>query len=190
MKLGMRPRLVRGAAIERAITAPVLRTGRLILRPYRMDDAERWYEIQSSPDVRSYTSWPDRTSAESRSHLKHRTQHVVLKQADDFLALAIEFNGELVGDLGLHLRSVSPSTRFAEISWILHPDSYGQGLAAEAATAMMQFAFAKVHVRWLVAIIDPANTASIALATGLGFTQLDSVEGALTFVASKPPNDN
>ncbi|WP_341953792.1 GNAT family N-acetyltransferase [Salinibacterium sp. TMP30] len=187
MNLFPRPRLIRGSALERAISAPTLHTQRLVLRPHRMDDAQRWQEIESSPDVRAYTSWPKRTAAESRTHLKHRTKHVELKQADDFLALAIEHDGKLVGDVGLHLRSVSPSTRFAEISWILHPDSYGHGYAAEAATAVMEFAFAEVQIRWLVAIVDPANAASITLASRLGFTQLDNVEGALTFVASGPP---
>jgi RimJ/RimL family protein N-acetyltransferase len=187
LKLNARPRFLRGAALAQPIIAPTLHTERLVLRPHHMDDAKRWYEIQSSPDVRTYTSWPDRTRTQSRVHLKHRTKHVVLKQADDFLALAIEHDGTLIGDVALHLRSVSPSTRFAEMSWILHPDSYGHGYAAEASAALMELAFTKLQARWLVALVDRANTASITLAERLGFTQLDNVGDSLTFVASHPP---
>jgi RimJ/RimL family protein N-acetyltransferase len=187
MKINTRPRFLRGAGVAHAVAAPTVHTERLVLRPHRMEDAERWYAIQSSSGVRAYTSWPDRTRAQSRAHLKHRTKHVVLKQADDFLALAIEHDGTLIGDVALHLRSVSSSTRFAEMSWILHPDSYGHGYAAEASAALMEFAFVELEVRWLVALVDPANTASITLAERLGFMQLDNVGGSLTFVASHPP---
>src|SRR5664279_3107474 len=183
MHFVQRPRFARGASIDHAITAPVLETERLVLRPHRIDDASRWYEIQSSPDVYTYTSWPKRTEAQSRIHLKHRMKHVVLKQADDFMALAIEHEGELIGDVSLHLRSVAPSSRAAEISWILHPDHYGRGFAAEAAAAMMNFAFDRVNVQWLVAVVDSKNPASIKLAKRLGFRQISQDGNSLSFVA-------
>jgi aminoglycoside 6'-N-acetyltransferase len=151
-----------------------------------MDDAARWHEIQSSPDVRAYTSWPERTAAESRTHLKHRTKHVVLRRADDFLALAIEHDGQLVGDVALHLRSVSPTTRFVEISWILHPEHYGHGFAREAAEELMNFAFERAAARWIVAVIHPHNAPSIALASSLGFTQVSTTDDSLCFIAGTP----
>jgi RimJ/RimL family protein N-acetyltransferase len=73
------------------------------------------------------------------------------------------------------------------MSWILHPDSYGHGYAAEASAALMELAFTKLQARWLVALVDRANTASVTLAERLGFTQLDNVGDSLTFVASHPP---
>jgi L-amino acid N-acyltransferase YncA len=51
----------------------------------------------------------------------------------------------------------------------------------------MELAFTKLQARWLVALVDRANTASVTLAERLGFTQLDNVGDSLTFVASHPP---
>lgn len=165
------------------IVAPTIVTDRLTLRPHLIEDATRWYEIQSSPDVRKFTSWPQRNRVESYAHLVHRTKHVTLRQANDFLALGIERDGVLIGDVSLHLRSVSLSSRTAEISWILHPDSYGHGYAREAAEAMMEFAFTEVNIQWLVAVIDESNIASIALAERLGFRPMSRDGAEVSFVA-------
>ena len=183
MKLGFRPRFLRGSSLEHVAHAPTLRTERLVLRPHRLEDAARWYEIQSSPDVLAYTSWPQRDEAESRIHLKQRTKQVVLKQANDFLALAIEHDGKLIGDVALHLRSIISTSRTAEISWILHPDHYGHGFAAEAASAMMEFAFERVQIQLLVAVIEAPNAASIVLAERLGFRKMAHDGDSLGFVA-------
>ncbi|GHD83393.1 RimJ/RimL family protein N-acetyltransferase [Salinibacterium amurskyense] len=183
MKLSLRPRFVRGPSMDRVVNAPTLATDRLTLRPHRIEDAARWYEIQSSPDVHKFTSWPERSRSESYAHLLHRTKHVKLLQANDFLALAIERDGQLLGDVSLHLRSVSLSSRTAEISWILHPDAYGQGYAREAAEAMMEFAFNEAKIQWLVAVIDQSNQASIALAKRLGFRAMSRDGDELSFVA-------
>jgi len=185
MKLSLRPRFMRGPAMDRAISAPTIVTDRLTLRPHRAADASRWYEIQSSPDVRKFTSWPQRNRVESHTHLVHRTKHVTLRQANDFLALGIERDGELIGDVALHLRSVSLSSRTAEISWILHPDAYGQGYAREAAEAMMEFAFTEVRIQWLVAVIDASNEASIALAKRLGFRAMSRDDAEISFVTGR-----
>jgi len=183
MKLSLRPRFVRGPSMDRVVNAPTLVTDRLTLRPHRIDDAARWYEIQSSPDVHKFTSWPKRSRSESYAHLLHRTKHVKLLQANDFLALAIEHEAQLIGDVAIHLRSVSLSSRTAEISWILHPDAYGQGYAREAAEAMMEFAFADANIQWLVAVIDETNDASVGLAKRLGFRAMSRDGTELSFVA-------
>ncbi|TQO19469.1 RimJ/RimL family protein N-acetyltransferase [Rhodoglobus vestalii] len=183
MRSSLRPRFLRGSSLKHTVQAPTLHTERLVLRPHRIADAARWYEIQSSPDVLAYTSWPERDAAQSRIHLKERTRHVVLKQANDFLALAIEHDGQLIGDVGLHLRSIVSTSRTAEISWILHPEHYGHGFAAEATSAMMNFAFEQVQIQFLVAVIEAPNAASIVLAERLGFQKMAHDGDSLGFVA-------
>ncbi|MBH0055010.1 GNAT family N-acetyltransferase [Salinibacterium sp. SWN139] len=179
-----RPRLMRGASLPVPVEAPVIHTERLTLRPFSMADSDRWFEIQSDPQVRAFTSWPERNREESRRHLKNRTHHVLLKQADDFLALAVEHDGILIGDVSLHLRSVETVTRSAEISWILHPDSQGHGYAFEAARAMLELAFTRLEARVIFALVHPTNTASMALAQKLGFTPFDGSDGEIIFVST------
>ena len=56
-----------------------------------------------------------------------------------------------------------------EIGYILHPDAWGQGLATEALTAVIDHVFATRDVETLTADVDPGNLASIRLLERLGF---------------------
>ncbi|MGK9147640.1 GNAT family N-acetyltransferase [Plantibacter flavus] len=164
-----RPRLLRGPRIEQPVDARPIQTPRLLLRRHELRDAESWYRIQSSPDVLAHLPWPARDRAASREHLRHRTGHTRLWQSGDFLALAIEHGGRLIGDVSLHLRQVRTADRSAEIGWVLDPAAGGHGYATEAAGAMLDLAFEQVRATVVTAVIEPENTASIALAERLGF---------------------
>lgn len=167
--LPRRPRWLRGPRLSQPVHAPFLRTERLILRPHRRTDAAAWHAIQSEPSVLEYLPWPRRTRRQSYRHLVHRTRHVTLVQADDFLALAVVHDGRLIGDVSLHLRDVAAEVRSAEIGWIVGPEWEGRGYAREAATAMLDLALGELGARQVTAVMDPANTRSIALAERLGF---------------------
>lgn len=164
-----RPRFLRGASLERAVDAPVISTARLILRPHRISDADDWCRIQSSPEVLQYLQWPKRDRPSSRRHLEHRTRHTQLRQTDDFLALAIDLDGRLIGDVSLHLRTVSAATRSVEIAWLLDPRVLGHGYATEAAVAVLDLAFHTVEAKWVTALVQSDNTRSLALAERLSF---------------------
>jgi RimJ/RimL family protein N-acetyltransferase len=55
-----------------------------------------------------------------------------------------------------------------EIGWRLHPHAWGQGYATEAGQAALAAAWNALEADRIVAIIDPGNTPSIAVATRLG----------------------
>jgi RimJ/RimL family protein N-acetyltransferase len=55
-----------------------------------------------------------------------------------------------------------------EIGWWLDPDAQGQGIATEAATAIRDEAFGRLHARQIVARLQPRNHASERVATRLG----------------------
>jgi RimJ/RimL family protein N-acetyltransferase len=169
-----RPRFARGPRTERPFDAPVIHTSRLVLRQHRMPDADDWFALQSEPSVREFLPWPERDRRHSARHLRDRTRHTRLWQADDFLALAVEKDGRLIGDVSLHLRTVDADARSAEIGWVLHPDHSGAGYATEAASAMLDFAFQEVGARWVVAVTDARNIPSVRLAKRLGFVEVRS----------------
>jgi RimJ/RimL family protein N-acetyltransferase len=172
---------MRGARTETPFDAPRIRTDRLVLRAHRMTDADDWYALQSEPAVIEFLPWPERDRRHSARHLKDRTRHTRLWQANDFLALAVELDGRLIGDVSLHLRSVKPSTRSLEIGWVLHPDYAGAGYATEAADAMLDFAFDVVRAHWVTAVTHPRNIPSVGLAKRLGFVEVrrDATEEVL-----------
>jgi len=161
--------MLRGTRIETPLDAPTIHTARLTLRPHRLTDADAWYAIQRDPMVLEFLAWPRRTRAESFQHLKDRTRHTRLLQSNDLLALAIERDGRLIGDVSLHLRTVSADVRSAEIGWLLGSAHTGEGIATEAGDAMLDLAFGRLGAHRVYAVIDGRNHKSLALASRLGF---------------------
>jgi RimJ/RimL family protein N-acetyltransferase len=185
LSLPRRPRFLRGAHLPSPVEAPVLRTQRLVLRPHRMSDSEPWARIENDPAIRGNLHWPVRTEREVRSHLRERTRSTVLWQANDFLALAVELDGQIIGDVSMHLRTVAPETRSAEVGWLQLPEYRGHGYATEAAEALLGFAFQTVGARWATAIIDADNESSMALARRLGFDRISETGRKVTFLTTE-----
>lgn len=164
-----RPRVLRGPALDDPLVAPVLGTDRLLLRPYRAEDAVDWLAIEADEQVRSGLGWPLRTERQALDHFRARTHHVALSQADDFLALAVECDGHVIGDVSLHLRTLAEETRSVEIGWLQRSDRCGHGYATEAAQAALDLAFGRLRAVIVVAVIDRTNDPSARLARRLGF---------------------
>jgi len=186
--LPKKPRVLRGPRLPKPVDAPVITTPRLRLRPYTMDDFHPWLRMHRQRDTTEYLHWPDDDLAAIREHLRARTRQTRLWQADDFLALAIEVDGDYAGEVSLHLRSVRAGTRMVEAGWVLDRRFTGRGLAAEAAAALLEFAFRTVGARIAIAVIDAENVASIALAERLGFQQASAGDGERTYalLAAQP----
>lgn len=172
-----RPRFMRGPRIADPVRSPVIRTERLLLRPHRLADAAIWYAWESDPNVIEFLSWPLRTRTESFIHLMHRTRHTRLEQLNDFLALGIEYQGRLVGDVSLHLRSIEPDARRLETGWLVGPEWQGRGFAREAAEAALGLAFERMHAVEVEAVMAMGNEASRVLATRLGFEEVGERDG-------------
>jgi ribosomal-protein-alanine N-acetyltransferase len=58
-----------------------------------------------------------------------------------------------------------------EVGWRLHPSFWGNGYATEGGCAALAAASAHLGLTRLIAVIDPANAPSIAVATRLGFSR-------------------
>lgn len=167
------------------VDAPVLHTARTTLRPHRMADVEAWHDLHGDPETRRYLEWPERDLAAARWHLLGRIRRTRLWQTDDFLALAIEVEGRLAGDVSLHLRSVRAASRSVEIGWVLAREFTGMGLATEAVRAVLGFAFDEVCANLVFAEIHTENRASIALAERLGFALAAHDEKLASYVLTR-----
>ncbi|NYF12138.1 RimJ/RimL family protein N-acetyltransferase [Pseudoclavibacter sp. JAI123] len=122
--------------------------------------------------MREFLAWPDRNRQQARAHLRVRMRSKILHRADDFMALALELDGRVIGDISLHLRAVASEVRGVEVGWVLHPDFQGKGYATEAAAAVARFAFEAVRARMVFAVVDPRNRESFRLARRLGFVEM------------------
>jgi RimJ/RimL family protein N-acetyltransferase len=133
-------------------------TERLILRRAREDDLEAMHTVLSSPQATRYWSTPPHeTLEETRTWLASMIASAP-GQRDDFV---VEHQGRVIGKAGCY--------QLPEIGYILHPDSWGRGLAAEALAAVIPHIFAHYPIPALTADVDPRNTRSIRLLERLGF---------------------
>jgi RimJ/RimL family protein N-acetyltransferase len=180
-----RPRVLRGPALDEPVVAPVLGTARLLLRPYGPADVVDWLALESDDRVRDGLGWPHRTERQAVEHLRARQHHVVLSQAGDFLVLAVELDGHVIGDVSLHLRSVAEETRSVEIGWLQRSDRCGHGFATEAAEAVLALAFGMLGAVLVTAVVDRGNEASARLARRLGFRVAGVTERRTTWLLAR-----
>ncbi|MBN0588537.1 GNAT family N-acetyltransferase, partial [Pseudomonas aeruginosa] len=82
------------------------------------------------------------------------------------LAVEIQANGALAGDVGIHFLDHG---RQAELGMTFSPAYQHQGYAREAMRAVMALLFEQLAYHRLTAVVDTRNTGAIKLLEGLGF---------------------
>jgi ribosomal-protein-alanine N-acetyltransferase len=80
------------------------------------------------------------------------------------LVYAIILHGCVVGNCELNLRSQDQG----EISYALHPDYWGQGMATAAARQLVRLGFGEHDLHRIFATCDPRNIAPAAILRRLG----------------------
>lgn len=136
---------------------------RLRMRPQSVDDAEALFDALSDVDLMRYwSSAPHRCIDETRAYLGDRVGD--LKWRGWTMALA--HDGRAIGTLGAG--EVRPGV--VEIGYLLARPYWGQGLAREAVSCLLDLLFVDEGWRRACADTDPDNEASNALLRALGFT--------------------
>lgn len=148
-----------------------LRTDRLILRPHRDDDLDDLLRFHSDPEVVRYVPWPVRDRAATQIALQAKKDKGILTEPGQWLVLAIELadSATVIGEV--LLKWSSDEHRQGELGFALGRDFHGQGLAAEAANAMLRLGFDDLALHRIIAVCIEENTASARLLQRLGFTR-------------------
>lgn len=149
-----------------------LTTERLALRPLREDDAEDVWRYQQLPEVLRYIPWPTWSKREAVAHTRKRASWRRLEADGDAIIFAIQLPqtstepGRVIGDVMLRVDRAEHAG--LEIGWVVHPAFHGRGLAREAASAVLAFAFAELGAHRVQATLDARNEASARLCERLG----------------------
>lgn len=146
-----------------------LTTERLTLRAFVESDVDDVLSYHSQPQVARYLlGGPlDRDGAVAKVE-RHRAQRGLDTPARA-VAVAVEHDGRVIGDIGIWLTDESPSK--AEVGWVFCPRHQGQGLATEAVSAFIAAVFASHPLHRLEAQMDARNAASGRLCERLGMTR-------------------
>jgi [ribosomal protein S5]-alanine N-acetyltransferase len=141
-------------------------TRRLIIRPFTAADFEAIHAVWSDPEVMGAVPSQayDRQKSWARlsGKLGHQARHGFSKWA-----VAEKASGAVIGECGVHYLEGGPDI---ELGYKLARAYWGQGLAAEAAQACLDWALAERPER-VVAIVDPANIRSARVLDKIGMVR-------------------
>jgi RimJ/RimL family protein N-acetyltransferase len=153
-----------------------IETARLLLRPIDpATDVDAMHAYQSLPEVCRYVPYSPQTRDQVAARLadpaKVRATLLVPGPGQAiFLAVVVRESRELVGDVMLAWKDETN----AEIGYVINPRHHGQGIATEAAAALLRLAFDPQHglgIHRVIARIDQRNPASAAVLRKVGMRQ-------------------
>jgi RimJ/RimL family protein N-acetyltransferase len=142
---------------------PPLRSGDLVLRPWRLDDAPALVDAWADPEIQRWTAVPTRRDVEHAERWISGDEE--RRRRDLSLDLVVERHGEVVGEVGLS--SIDRSAGTAEIGWWTAVGHRRQGIASSAAGLLVAWASSTLGLA-LVARCDDANPGSVAVAQRAG----------------------
>src|SRR5205085_1783556 len=114
-----------------SLTVPTLETERLIIRPWREQDAEDMYEYSSDLEVTRHAMWlPDK----SLEDVRHGIADAILRYEREpwiYLGIELKENSKFIGSVGF--TQWNRTDRRAEFGFALNRDYWGKGITTEAA---------------------------------------------------------
>lgn len=143
-------------------TCPRLETERLVLRPWRRDDFERYAEMFAAPETR-HIGGPLTLGDAWRRFLQMPGAWAL--QGFAMFAIEDKASGRFMGQAGPWQPYGWPGT---EVGYALHPEAWGKGYATEACAAAIDWAFDTLGWTDVIHSIDQANVASQNVARRLG----------------------
>jgi len=147
----------------------ILETPRLILRHQVPADLDDLWALYCDPEITKYIPDAPRTREEAREELEwHMNGHhrnpdlglwaTIRKETDKF-----------IGRCGLLPWTIEDQQE-VEVAYTIARSYWGQGLATEAAQAILQYGFEILNLSRLVSLIEPENIASQRVAEKIGMT--------------------
>ncbi len=141
---------------------------RLYLTPLTEENAKEVFSYRSDKATNAYQSWIPEQLVEVKKWISKLDQHKFNTHGtwSQFGILELRTN-KLVGDLGIHF--IGSENRQIELGCTLNKLYHGKGYATEIMYAVISYLFSELNKHRIMASIDPANKASIALVERLGF---------------------
>lgn len=145
-----------------------IRTERLLLLPFREEDEESLHRLWNNPEVRRYLWDGKPVSRETvADQIQKSEQGFSESGCGHFTIRRLEDPGNVMGFVGLGKIKDSDEV---EILYALHPSHWQQGLATEAARAILRYGFNEVGLDEILAGADAPNSASFQVMERVGMS--------------------
>jgi RimJ/RimL family protein N-acetyltransferase len=147
-----------------------LRTLRLVLRPWQLDDELAAHAIYGSPEV---TRWlcPALPPIVDGTEMRRVLGSWIAESDETGLplgrwAITDKDSGGVIG--GVALLPLPPGGTDLEIGWQVSPNAWGYGYGAEAGHAVAHQAFENLSISEVFAVVRPGNRRGMATARRVG----------------------
>ena len=139
----------------------MIRTKRLMIRPFTASDAADLYEYLSNPAIYEY----EPGEPISIDHAMHLSQERAA--TTDFWAMELADSGKMIGHI--YFKQIEPhELRTWELGYIVNPAYQGEGYATEAIAALLRKEFKEKQIHRVFANCNPENLASWKLLERVG----------------------
>jgi len=176
--------------VEGGDCSTVITTDRLVVRPWRLKEAARFFDIYRRPEIVRWIGAEPMQSVREAIEMIERG-HARLRADPRFGAWAVVDRSSGVPVGGVILKPLPDGEGEVEIGWQLHPDSWGNGFASEAARAVLKRGFADgLPEVWAVMYLDNHRSAAVCRRIGmqlLGITRRWYHEPSLLFWKGSRP---
>ncbi|MYA34279.1 MAG: GNAT family N-acetyltransferase [Gemmatimonadales bacterium] len=151
-----------------------MRTARLLLRPHRLEDVDDIFEFARDPEWGRYLTAP---MPYLREHAVEFVEDRIRTSRDLWPVWAMVLEERVVGGIGIEI-DVDYAT--GALGYSLAREHWGRGLTAEAARAVVDWAFRERGLAKVYAYADARNTASLRVMEKLGMTREGTLRGHRT----------
>ena len=153
-----------------------LETDRLVIRPWKNEDLNGFYEYASVDIVGEMAGWKPHKSMEETQEIL--TMFIADKKT---FALELKENNKVIGSIGLEKLSIDlgepyTSLRGREIGYVLSYDYWGQGLMPEAVSRVMEYCYDELNCEFLQCSHEYKNDQSKRVIEKVGFQYLKDFE--------------
>ena len=140
---------------------------RLVVRRFQDSDLQAFLGYRNDPGVSRYQNW-EALSAPRAQALLAEQRHLEPGTPGPWFtfALALKGSNQLIGDCGLQV--LLQDARQAQITISLAPVHQGIGLATEAFTTILDYAFINLDLHRVIAVVDAENAGPVRLFERVG----------------------
>lgn len=156
--------------LEFKINGKVLETERLILRQFKLEDLDDFYEYASVPDVGERAGW---------NHHENKDESLIILsrfiESDKTFAILLKENKKVIGSLGVEKYNDEDKLeefkdyKGRELGFVLSKDYWGKGIMKEAVDRVSDYLFDEMDLDFLLCGHFENNTQSRRVQEKCGF---------------------
>ncbi len=145
----------------------ILRTERLVLRPFELRDADAFFAMRANPENSQYLSRPRPETLEDATRELQRLLGLVAAGNTIGWAITLGHDDKLLGTIGLP--RIDREHRQSSIAFELSRDAWGKGYVREAIAPVLRHGLDVLGLHRIQGEVDPRNVRSLRVLESAGF---------------------